>query len=1084
MKKLLITTLIFLLCFSIELLSQEETTDSTQTNNYSGLKWRSIGPAFTSGRIADFAVNPDNCSEYYVAVASGNIWKTTNRGITFKPIFDSYGSYSIGCLAIDPNNPNVVWAGTGENNHQRALGYGDGVYKTIDGGNSWENMGLKDSRQIGKIVIDPRNSNIVFVAAEGSVWGSGGERGLYKTTDGGKTWKKVLEISKHTGVTEVVFDPRNPDLMYATSEQRRRHTFTKIGGGPESAVYRSTDAGETWNKIMKGLPSVDIGGMGLAISPANPEIIYLSMEAAENKGGFFRSINRGASWEKMSDRNASGQYFNEIFCDPIDENKVYLMDVFSVVTKDGGKTWKKIGNAGRHVDDHAMWINPKNTDNFLIGGDGGIYETFDGGKTYDFKENLPVTQFYRVFVDNSEPFYYVYGGTQDNSSMGGPSQTLSADGIVSSDWFVTNGGDGFWSAVDPEDPNTVYAESQYAGMVRYNRKTKESVFIRPEPREGELTYKWNWDTPLFISPYKHTRIYCAANKVFRSEDRGNTWEVISDDLTSQTDRNTWKVMDKYWSIDAVAKDRSTSLWGTLVSLSESPVQENLIYSGSDDGIISVTEDAKNWTKYSSFPDVPEYTYVTDIVPSKFDANVVFAAFNNHKRDDFKPYILMSKNKGKTWTSIAGNLPKRGSIHSIEQDFKDPNLLFVGTEFGVFFTNDLGKNWTQLKSGIPTISVEDITIQEREEDLVVATFGRGFYILDDYSPLRSNLKSNFDKEAEIFPIKDSKLFVKSRSRYGQGATYFKADNPKFGAVFTYYLKDVPKMLKSIRHEKEKKLFKEGEKIPQPSNEELRKEKNETAPYLMFTIKDLEGNVIRKLTTKAKKGLNREVWDLRYESTYPLSEKDKFNPASKPKSSTLVMPGKYFVKLSLFSREGEKELAGPVEFNVVPLIKQKNITEKRKELVAFQIKINNLSRTIVGTESYLKELIDKVDKIKQAIITTPKVPNSLLKDAERIAAELDNLSQKFNLESKYPSNEENAPYQSTINDRLSILRYTHYRSTEPLTAKEKDNYRILTKEFPPIYNKIKKLGEVDIKNLEAELEKYNAVKTPGRLPKLKI
>jgi len=585
---------LFAALLSINLFSQddEEKKDSTLPDILSGLKWRSIGPAFTSGRIADFAVNPFNHHEYYVAVASGNIWKTINAGTTFEPIFDKYGAYAIGCLALDPNNPFVVWTGTGENNHQRALGYGDGVYKTTDGGKSWKNMGLKESRQIGEIVIDPRNSNIVFVAAEGSVWGPGGDRGLYKTIDGGKNWKKVLEISEHTGVNNVIYDPRTPDVMYATSEQRRRHVFTKISGGPESAVYKSVDAGETWEKIMTGLPSVDIGGMDIAVSPVNPDIVYLIMEAAENKGGFFRSANRGASWERMSEYTSSGQYFNEIFCDPKNVDKIYSMDVYSKVTLDGGKTWKNIGIKNRHVDDHAMWIDPDYPEHFLIGGDGGIYETYDGGETYHHKENLPVTQFYRVNVDNSYPFYYVFGGTQDNASMGGPSATINTDGIVNNDWFITNFGDGFWTDIDPENPNIIYAEAQYGNMVRYDRASTEAVDIRPEPLKGELTYKWNWDTPLFISPHNNKRIYTAANFVFRSEDRGDSWTRISDDLTRQIDRNTWQVMGKYWSIDAVSKDKSTSLFGTIISLCESPVKENLLYAGTDDGLIQVSEDAK------------------------------------------------------------------------------------------------------------------------------------------------------------------------------------------------------------------------------------------------------------------------------------------------------------------------------------------------------------------------------------------------------------------------------------------------------------------------------------------------------------
>ena len=1083
MKKYFGGLLILLFALPI-LLNAEEDIDSASSAIYNGLKWRNIGPAFTSGRISDIVVNPKNTSEYYVAVASGNVWKTTNRGTTFEPIFDKYGAYSTSCLAIDSDNPNVVWLGTGENNHQRALGYGDGVYKSIDAGKTWKNMGLKDSRQIGKIVIDPRNSDIVFVAAEGSVWGPGGDRGLYKTIDGGKTWKLVLEISIHTGVNEVIMDPRNPDIMYATSEQRRRHTFTKIGGGPESAVYKSTDAGETWEKAMTGLPEVHIGGMGLDISPANPEYIYLSMEAADEKGGFFRSTNRGASWEKMSDRNASGQYFNEIFCDPKDENKVYLMDVRSEVTFDGGKTWAKISTDGRHVDDHAMWINPANTENFLIGGDGGIYESFDGGKTYDFKENLPITQFYRVFVDNSLPFYYVYGGTQDNFSMGGPSQTLSTDGIVNSDWFITNGGDGFWSAVDPEDPNIVYAESQYAGMVRYNRITKESIYISPEPGKGELTYKWNWDTPLFISPHKNTRLYCAANKVFRTEDRGNSWEVISEDLTAQVDRNTWPVMDKFWSIDAVAKDRSTSLWGTIVSLSESRIKENLLYAGTDDGIIQVSEDAKTWTKYSKFPGIPEFTYVSDILPSKFDENVVFATFNNHKRDDFKPYVLMSTNKGKGWSSISANLPTNGSVHSIEQDFKNPNLLFVGTEFGIFFSNNLGKEWIQLKSGIPTISVKDIAIQEREEDLVLATFGRGFYILDDYSALRVINEKELSSEGVLFPVKNAKLYFQEGGRYGQGSTFYKADNPNYGATFTYFLKEVPKTLKAKRHENEKELFKSSKPIPQPSNEVLRTEKNEVEPYLIFEIKDNQNNVVRKLTKAAAKGIQREVWDLRYQSLSPLPEKEEFNPNAKPRSSTLVLPGKYNVAMYLVSRDGEKQISEPREFSIVPLDINKDNLKENSELFTFQAKTNELVRIINGTESYLNEIIKKVGTLKQAILTTPSASIELLKDANRVALELDSIYLKFNRESKSPSTEENPPSLYTINERLSILKWTHWRSTEPITKKEYEAYEILTEEFAPIHQRIKELSEIDITNIENKLEAISAPYTKGRLPELKL
>jgi len=1077
--------MILILAFSVLSFPQDKKQDNKKdpmnSSTFSGLKFRNIGPAFSSGRIADFAVNPKDHSEYYVATASGNIWKTNNSGTTFKPIFDKYGAYSIGCITIDPNNPYVVWTGTGENNHQRALGYGDGVYKSTDAGSTWKNMGLKDSRQIGGIVIDPRNSNIVFVAAEGSAWGPGGDRGLYKTIDGGKTWKKILNISENTGVNNITYDPRNLDVMYATSEQRRRHVFTKIGGGPESKVYKSTDAGETWDKIMTGLPSVDLGGMGIAVSPVNPDVIYLIVEAAEGKSGFFRSVNRGASWQRMSSYASSGQYYNEIYCDPKNVDKVYSTETRSRVTLDGGKTWKVVGNNARHVDDHALWIDPDFTDHFLIGGDGGVYETFDGGKNFDFKENLPITQFYRVVADNTEPFYYVYGGTQDNNSVGGPSATISRDGIVNSDWFVTNGGDGFWSAVDPVDPNIVYAEAQYGNMVRYDKASGEAVDIRPEPLKGELTFRWNWDTPLLISPHNHMRLYVAANKVFRSDDRGNSWKEISGDLTTGTDRNTWPVMGKYWSTDAVAKDKSTSLWGTIISLSESPIKENLIYAGTDDGLIQVSEDAKTWRKISEFPDVPKYTYVSDILPSKFDANVVFATFSNLKRDDFTPYVLKSTDKGKSWKSISNNLPKNGSVHTIQQDFKNPNLLFVGTEFGIYFSVDGGDNWVQMKSGIPTISVKDIAIQKRESDLVLATFGRGFYILDNYEPLREINKKLLNKDSYLFPVKDALLYVQKSGKYGQGSTYFKAPNPDYGAEFTYYIKEVPKTLKQIRHEKEKELFKEGKRIPQPDEKQMRAEKEEIAPYLVFTITDAAGNVVRKITKKAGKGVQRENWDLRFENTSPVKAvKNKFNPLAKENGSTLVMPGTYKVSIAMITRNGSKSVGNPFSFNVKPLNNTTLPAAKRSDVVAFQEKANKVVRTVRGTYNFLEDMMDKIADIKQAILNTPDAPETLMAQADKLSGELQDIWLKFDRDADHPSAEETPPSPVTFNERLGTLAYTHWRSTSDITQKEKDAFNILSEEFPPVLNQIKKLYNSDLKNLQAELEKYNAPWTPGRIP----
>ena len=1083
-KYLLLLLMFFSFAFRINAKDDKDKKDTSLAEVVGGLKWRNIGPAFTSGRIADITVNPANHSEYYVAGASGNIWKTTNGGTTFDPIFDSYGAYSIGCVVIDPNNPFVVWAGTGEHNHQRALGYGDGVYKSVDGGKAWTNMGLKDSRQIGGIVVDPRNSNIVFVAAEGSVWGPGGDRGLYKSIDGGKTWKKTLNISDQTGVNNILYDPRNPDVMYATSEQRRRHVYTKIGGGPETSVYKSTDAGETWDKIVSGLPNVDMGGIGIAISPANPDILYIVVEAADKKGGTFRSTNRGASWEKMNDYTAQGQYFNVLVCDPKNPDKVYNMDTYTQVTMDGGRTWKGISVKDRHVDDHAMWIDPQFTNHFLIGGDGGVYETYDGGNNYNFKANIPITQFYRVALDNSLPFYYVFGGTQDNNSMGGPSATISSDGIINSDWFITNGGDGFFSAVDPENPNIIYAESQYGGMVRYDRTSGEMIDIRPEPPKGDSTYKWNWNTPLFVSPFSNTRIYCAANMVFRSDDRGDSWTPISGDLTAKIDRNSFPVMGKYWSIDAVSKDKSTSLYGEIISLAESPVKQNLLYAGTDDGLIQVSDNAKDWTKIDEFPGVPEHTYVSHICPSKFDENVVFASFDNILRDDFKPYLLKSNDKGKSWTSITGNLPKSGTVHTIEQDFVNPDLLFAGTEFGIFVTTDGGKMWTQMKNGLPTIPVRDIAFQKRENDIVIATFGRGFYVMDNYTPLRNVNEDLIKKDAFVFPVKDALAYIPVMGRYGQGASYFKASNPEFGATFTYYLKEVPKTLNQIRKEKEKELFKDGKPIYQPTDAEMRKEQEEISPYLIFTVKDDAGNIVRKLYTNAAKGINRLSWNLEYYSTSPIPEKEKFNPTEKVNSSSLALPGKYSVSMGIVTRDGVKDLSAPVPFNIVPLKNTTLPAANREELVAFQKQAFEMFREVSGAEGFLKEMQKRIVEIKYAINVTPQAPVEMMNKADNIAKELVTISLKFTRSSDRPSAEENPPSLVTFNERLNVLAYTHNRSTSNITQNEKNAYSALVSEFPSVLDRIKTINNVDLKNLESELEKYNAPWTPGRIPDVKL
>lgn len=1073
--------LILFVIFSLLTSVIAKNTDTIPENIYSGLKFRNLVPAFVSGRISDLAVNPNNTSEYFVSVAAGGIWKTVNNGTTFKPVFDNYPVYSVGCLAMDPKNTNVIWAGTGENNHQRSVSYGDGVYKSTDGGKSWKNMGLKESYHIGKILIHPDNSDIVFVAAEGSVWGPGGDRGLYKTSDGGKTWKKVLEISKNTGVNNIAIDPVDHNILYATSEQRRRRTQTRIGGGPESAVWKSIDGGDTWRKLTKGIPGVDKGGMSIIVSPVNHNIVYLMVEAAMGKGGFFRSADRGESWNKMSDYNTSGQYFGEIYPSPFDVNTIYSMETYSKYTTDGGKTWKNIGNNKRHVDDHAFWIDKKDKNHFMIGTDGGLYETFDGGKTYNHKL-LPVTQFYRVGIDRAFPFYYVYGGTQDNSSLGAPSNTLYTDGISHCEWDITLGGDGFWQAVDQTNHNIIYSEYQYGNIYRYDKKSGERINIKPREAEGEFLYKWNWNTPFILSKYNPKRLYMAANYIFQSDDRGLSWKRISDDITAKMDRNSWKVMDRYWSIDGVAKDVSTSLYGTAVALAESPVKENLIFAGTDDGVLSITEDGgKTWNKINSFPNVPQFTYISDIEPSEFDKNTVYVTFDNRKHFDFKPYILKSTDLGKSWTSITGNLPEKLPIHTIKQDFKNENLLFLGTEFGFFFSTNGGNEWVKLKSGLPTIAVRDIALQEDEEDIVIATFGRGFYILDNFTPLREVNNDLVEKDFYMFPIKDAKLYVqRNRGGYGFGSVQHKDKNEPFGATFTYFVKEVPKTLKELRREKEKKLIKNKDKIPYPTLEELRKENEEVKPYLIFSIKDNEGTPVRKLTKNISKGINRLTWNLRYANPGPLKlQNPKFDPLKKSNNGMLALPGKYSVDVFRYYRGKIDTLSKNNAFNLIPLNLTTLPPANKTELASYMKEVTDIYKKGTMAQSEVNELLLKIRNLKQLANSTPGTSSGLFKKIEETEKKLVDLKWIFEGQKPPASPEERWPQPVPLNDRLYFLAYTHYNTTAPITAAEKDALKILKKKIPDIIHKIKEINNVNIPDIEKELDKSGAGWSPGRI-----
>lgn len=1060
---------------------------SDPAKTFAGLTLRSIGPAMISGRIVSIAVDPANRAHYYIGAASGGVWKTMNDGITWTPVFEKEGSYSIGTVALDPKNPAVVWVGTGENNSQRSVGYGDGVYRSDDGGKTWKNMGLRKSEHIARILIDPRNSDVIYVAAQGPLWGPGGDRGLFKSTDSGKTWKNIHSVSENTGVTDVVMEPDNPDVLYDATYQRRRHNWTMIDGGPESAIYKSTDAGATWTKLHSGLPTVDMGRIGLAVSPANPDLVYATVEAAQKKGGIFRSLDRGATWERRNDYDAGAMYYGTIFVDPKNEDRIYVMGFSIEVSDDGGKTLHSLNTRSKHVDNHVIWIDPEDTDYYLVGCDGGLYESYDRGENWLFKSNLPLGQYYDVAVDHNAPFYYVYGGTQDNLSEGGPSRTRSEAGIVNSDWFVTAGGDGFRSQVDPEDPNTVYAESQNGGLIRYDRRTGERVSIIPTVAPGQPPLRWNWDSPILISPHSHSRLYFGANILYRSDDRGNSWRPVSGDLTRQIDRDSLPVMGKVWGPEAVAKNTSTAFYGNASVVAESPKKEGLIYVGTDDGLINVTEDGgAHWRKIERFPAVPERTYVSRIFASQHDANTVYAAFDNHQMEDFKPYLLKSTDAGKTWTALQSNLPENGPVLAIAEDPVDANLIFAGTEFGLYFSNDGGQKWIRLRGSLPTIPVRDLAIQPQMNDLVMATFGRGFYILDDYSALRSASAEELTRPAALYPVRDALMYVTSNPLGGRGKShlgenFFEAPNPPFGATFAFYLKTALKTKKEERLEAEKEAEKSGKTLPYPTFKALKEEAEEEAPAVIFTVSDASGNVVRRIDGPVSAGMHRVTWDLRFPPSilppsHPGAEED--NPFRRPPVGPLVVPGKYTVTMARRVNGEAVPVGSPQSFNVVADGMQEMSPEDRAALVAFQAKAARLQGAVSGAIEVATSTETQLGLMERGVDETPAADQKLRDSARDLHKKVMDLLTALRGDPVAEEYQENTP--PSIQERVGSVVGAGRTSSAKPTEIQLTDYKFASEQFAGVLAQLRTLVDVDLENLEKALDAAGVPHTPGRIP----
>ena len=1088
MKKLSAVVVAILMLAPVLATAAEQDADKPETklnaDTLAGLSLRGIGPAINSGRISDFAVTPGQRHRYFVATSSGNLWKTDNAGTTWTPIFDNEGSYSIGVVTMDPGNPNVIWVGTGENNSQRSVSFGDGVYRSLDGGQSWERMGLEESEHIGGIVVDPRDSNIVFVAAQGPLWNSGGQRGLYKTVDGGATWERVLHVDDDTGANEVLMDPRDPDTLYVSTYQRRRHVWTLINGGPGSGIWKSTDGGASWRELEAGLPKVDMGRIGMAIAPGNPDVIYAIVEAQRDEGGVFRSTDRGESWTKRGDYvSSSPQYYNTLVADPHDVDTLYSLDTFLQVSKDGGATFTPVGEKAKHVDNHAMWIDPEDPDYVLVGCDGGVYESFDRGANWLFKENLPITQFYRVSVDTSEPFYYVYGGTQDNNTLGGPSRTLRKSGISNEDWFITVGGDGYETVIDPEDPNIVYSQWQYGGLVRYDRRSEEVVDIQPQEEPGEDAHRWNWDSPLILSPHSHTRLYFAAQRVFRSDDRGDTWKAISDDLSRQIDRDRLPVMGRVWGMDAVSKNQSTSDYGNIVSLTESILEEGLIYVGTDDGLIQVTEDGgSSWRRIERFPGVPENTYVSDIEASRFDADTVYATFDNHKQGDFEPYVLVSRDRGRTWSSMRGDLPDREVAYTLIQDHVAEQLLFIGTEFGLYVTLDEGDHWHRLKGGFPTTQVRDLDIQRDWNDLAIATFGRGFYILDDYTSLRAMSEDRLaTEEAILFPARDALLYIEQPDRVGdRGKGFWTTSNPPFGAVFTYWLRDGLKSKTDLRIEAELEAREKETDAPLASMDELREADLELEPAVFLTVRDGQGSLVRRVKAPHEAGFHRIAWDLRWPPAAPtsLAPEAELSPWQEPEQGPLVFPGSYSATLEARVGADWESLTGAVDLEVEPLNLATLTPQDQAAVMAFRKEVRELRRNVLGAANALDEIDQRIAHLRQALLDTPEADPALMVELEGLKATADDI--RLAISGDRTRAERNVFTPPSIVGRVERIASDQWFTTQAPTTTHRQAYEWATVAYEVELSKMKQLVG-DVEALEDRAEAAGAPWTPGRMPK---
>ncbi|MFH1765840.1 MAG: glycosyl hydrolase, partial [Gemmatimonadota bacterium] len=910
-------------------------------------------------------------------------------------------------------------------------------------------------------------------------------RGVYRTADGGVSWTQVLGVSDETGATDIERDPLNPDVLYAATYQRRRKIWALLAGGSESGIYKSSDGGVTWREVAQGLPKKAMGKINLAVSPMKPNVVYATIEADADEKGFYRSEDYGESWTKRNSYTSGGtgpHYYQEIYASPHAFDRVYQMDVWINVTDNGGEAFRPLGEPQKHSDNHALAFVPDDPDYLLAGSDGGLYESFDHGGSWRYVSNLPITQFYKMALDYDEPFYNVIGGTQDNGTLYGPSRTTSTHGLQNRDWLVTYGADGYSTAIDYADPNTLYFTWQNGHLLRYDRRTREPLDIQPQPAPGDEPERWNWDAPLLISPHSNSRIYYGSQRLWRSDDRGNSWTPVSGDLSRGRNRYDMPMVETAPGTSALYDNSAMSWYGNTTTISESPLVEGLIYLGTDDGLIQVTENGgANWRRVESIDGVPSTAFVNDIKASVADANTVFAALDNHKEGDYSPYLVRSTDRGRSWSSISGDLPPRHLLWSIAQDHVDPDLIFLGTEFGVFFTLEGGNRWTRLGGGAPTIPFRDIEIQRRESDLVASTFGRGFYVLDDYGPLRKLPAEALAGDALLFPTRSTYRYVESTDlgvpgQGYQGSDHYYAPNPPFGAVFTYYLGEDPKTPRELREEGEKAIRGRGENVPFPGWEALSEESRAEDPQIILTLSDTRGNVIRRLAGPDTKGFHRIAWDLRYPAPNPVEldpgPVEIWGPAP---AGPMVAPGTYRAQLARLVDGELRPLAEPRDFEVVDLYGDDIPRGDPTDNLAFQKETADVQRRAESAAAWVGESLNRLAHMEKAVLLTPRAQPDLLQQISALENRLADISVILMGDRVRGSLWE--PSQPSILGRVGQISGGHWWTTEAPTETFRQSLGVAARQLGEVEGSLAGLSG-ELLQLEGALKAAGAPWTPGQ------